>query len=138
MANASRAKVRAMSAEYASQVITSDDPDHEIILKGAFRCRWQQCQDIFKRLGDLVSHVNQVHCGSERYWPKYVIIVDLGAECCFFCHYARLVHLFVFFVFKVFSYIGIFIVTVPPLRAFRTFLDRSWFIDNFFVQFCVS
>ncbi|KNE54818.1 hypothetical protein AMAG_00769 [Allomyces macrogynus ATCC 38327] len=69
-ANASRAKHKA-AAEMDAMLAQAGGPDGTAPA-GAFPCKWDGCEGVFRRLGDLVVHVNESHCGAERPWPNHM------------------------------------------------------------------
>ncbi|KAJ3375133.1 hypothetical protein GGF31_005855 [Allomyces arbusculus] len=69
-ANASRAKHKA-AAEMDAVLAQAGGPDGTAPA-GAFPCKWDGCAGVFRRLGDLVVHVNEHHCGAERPWPNHM------------------------------------------------------------------
>ncbi|KNE56468.1 hypothetical protein AMAG_02272 [Allomyces macrogynus ATCC 38327] len=69
-ANASRAKHKA-AAEMDAVLAQAGGPDGTAPA-GAFPCKWDGCAGVFRRLGDLVVHVNEQHCGAERPWPNHM------------------------------------------------------------------
>ncbi|KAJ3364422.1 hypothetical protein GGF32_001946 [Allomyces javanicus] len=69
-ANASRAKHKA-AAEMDAVLAQAGGPDGTAPT-GAFPCKWDGCAGVFRRLGDLVVHINEHHCGAERPWPNHM------------------------------------------------------------------